>query len=816
MKKILTGIAAAIVAITASAQNVATQTNLNKATYKGKIGLTHVRNASDAQLSAVGKHISSIAMPTKAQTAQMLKKAVANTPAKAKQDKAATTRSYMAAANYASSDTLFHESWEGWDGQTFAWVPSSWTRFENFDKSVYISEADGMCPTWMVFETDGYYMPYATDGRRVLMCMFGTEVLGADSTTVIAPAPEQNEWIVSPTVSAIQATNFITFDLAYSPLYSHLFVENNEPIIDMNRLAYDVEVLVTTSTRSASNNEANYTKVFKLSDVVDEMMSGADLKDSTTLALLMNMRWQHFKLPLKDFAGKNIRVAFRYKGSKAGTVLLDAVRISDMLPVAMFDRPEGSFYMGFSDEARLNYQKNVLMPAYTETQWTNYSNLDADTFLWSWKEGEETSTANDYDLILPARKPGGMEWPTLQASADTRSDVFSGGADVIVNSMTIHSDHGTAKIGGNALLSYNDGTSFNFALGNFDPTKLYWLGEISNTGNAYAFGTGSGAFWAGMTNYKYNAVNGIANVYDTPAAPYVFNNVTLPLGNFFNMGAPIVCTVYKAKDLGFGALEVTDEVLGQASVTEGAPISGGYILNFDFPNVMVIDHPIAISITGFDNPNLLDLAPLSQAKNHDSNRGYSFVLLKNQTSGGIWWCEIASALASVEGTGNMEISHCIGMNAVFPYMKSLDGDVVEALTTGETKTLDIDSYWYPEKKDAQDLMNGWTVECSDSWISTEVIIDEEAHKSLLKVTAEALPSGVEGRTATVTIKATGCQEVITIKQGETSGIQGVTIDGFTTATGTYNIAGQRVNSNNAKNGIFIQNRGGKLVKTVIK
>lgn len=817
MKKIFTIMAAAAMALTASAQAPTMQSNL-KPTFNGKIGLSHVRNASDAQLSAVGKHISSIAMPTKAQTAQMLTKALGNRSAKAKMDMAPVMSRYSA-ASYAPSDTLMYEGWEGWDRQTFAWVPSSWKRFVNFDEQTYISEADGMCPTWMVFETDGYYMPYATKGRNVLMCMYGSEILDKDGN-VIAPAPIQDEWIVSPQVSGIQETNFLSFDIAFSPLYSHLFVENDEPVIDMDRLAYDVEVLVTTNTRTASNKESDYTKMFKISDIANEMMKDADLKDSTTLALLMNMTWQHHKISLKEFAGKSIRVAFRYKGTKAGSILLDDVRVSDMLPMAKFDRPEGSFYMGFSDDARLNYSKNVLMPAYAASTWLNQSNDDADEYSWAWTlpDDKTTKSSSDYDLVMDGMEPGAIKWPVLTGTAGARSNSYQGATDVNASGSMIHSDNGIAKIGGNALLSYSDGTKFNFSLGNFDPTKLFWLGEIGATAGskAYAFGTGSGMFWAQNTNYRYNAVNGIANIYDTPASPYVFNNVIMPLGDLFNMGATITCTVYKAEDLGSGMISVLDEVLGQTTATEATAAGGGHIMNFNFPNVMVIDSPIAISVTGFDNANLLDLAPLSQALNHDNNRGYGFVLLKNATTGGIWWCEIAGALSAVEGSGNMMISHCLGMNAVFPYLKSKDGDVMEANVAGDTKTFDIDSYWYPEKTDEGDLMNGWTIECSDSWVSTQVEIDQEGHRSLLKVTAEALPSGVDGRTATVTIKATGCEEVITIKQGETSGIQGVTIDGFTTATGTYNIAGQRVNSNNAKNGIFIQNRGGKLVKSVIK
>lgn len=161
----------------------------------------------------------------------------------------------------------------------------------------------------------------------------------------------------------------------------------------------------------------------------------------------------------------------------------------------------------------------------------------------------------------------------------------------------------------------------------------------------------------------------------------------------------------------------------------------------------------------------------------------------------------------------MQVSHAIGMNAIFPYLHSNDGDVFNASADGETKSFDINSYWYPEKKDAQSL-DGWTVECSDSWVKAIKTIDDAAMKAGVDITADALPAGMTGRTATVTIKALGCEETITVVQGEASGINGVTSDALQRANGAYTISGQRINSANAKNGLFIVKKGNKYVKVL--
>lgn len=817
-KKFLTGLLTATLAITASAQAPLMQMDVRQNMYKGKLGLSNIRNLSDAQLQAIGKHNGAIAMPTKAKAVKMIENARRLKTTGVSRAKANGPVAILETGKYKESDFKMMESFDSWDGKSFNWRPAGWTHFSNFDPETYISESEGECPTWMAFESDGYYAPYATDGRYLLVCMNGSEKRGSDGTTILAPAPEQDEWIVSSTINNIEETNYLSFDLAFCPLYSHLFADDPEnPTVDLNKLAYDIEVLVTTNTRTASNKEENYAKIFKLSDIVRPMLESADLTDTGVLTQLMGMRWQHFRLPLNEYAGKNIRVAFRYKGIKAGSVMLDAIRVSEMLPIALFDRPKGSFYWGFSTDARLNYSKNVLMPAYTESFWKNYSNIDCETMAWRYNVDGESGTSSDYDLTLPAVKPGSINWPTLQANAGLRADEYNGGQDVTVQEQPVHSNNGMAKVGGDCLIAYNNEggqLQVDFGLGNFDPTKLYWLGEISNAGGAYAFGTGSGSFWASMTNNQYSDVRGIANVFEAPAAPYIFNRVTLPLGAFFNLGATIVCTVYEAKELENGGLEVTDNVLGETTTVDGTQMAGGWMLTFNFPNIMTITTPICVKISGFDNANLLECAPLTQAKNHDSDTGYAFVILKNMVSGGEWWAEIAGALSAVEGAGNMEVSHCIGMNAIFPYLHSNDGDIFEVATAGGSKSFDIDSYWYPEKLEAGDELNGWTITCSDSWVKAETTIDKTAQKAGLNITADALPSGVEGRKATVTVKALGCEETITVTQGVVSGIAGVTVNGFTTAAGTYNLSGQRISSNKAKNGLFIENRGGKFVKVL--
>lgn len=782
LKKILLGVSVAMLGLTANAQTINNmqQEKFSTPKFNRTLGLNDFRNLPDAMLQKIGERTSANGYPARSVAKQML--AAANAKSGKRMAKASAVKSSMAKANYVASDTLLWESFEGWDEQTMPWIPvdkNKWnTRTNIADLTPYV--ADGMCPTWTSYRGDGFYLPYAQDGDNMLVCMYATE--------------PQDEWLVSPTISGVSNTNYLSFDICYAPWDTHYFVEGEEPSFDMSRVTYDVDVLVTTSTRIASFDEATYTNVYKLSELVDKEIAGVDFEKDAEVGELMYMKWRHVQIPLADFAGKGIRVAFRYTGMKGGTVLIDGVRVSDLLPVAMYDIPKGSFYYGFSETADLFNTKIALVPAYKPLMWQNYSNTDSKTYAWSYFNNGESATSTDENLVMPAQVPARMvDMPVLTSSSDNRKDSFNGAY---------------YKVGGNAHYSYQDenvSLEKDFYVGNFDPTKQYWLGQISANGtqNVYAFGTGGGAFYGQLSNYHYNAVDGIGNFYEAPDSPYVFDKVLLPLGAFFNLGATLACTIYKVEN----GNTITDEVIAQATLTDGTQIAGGWFLVFNFNEPIVVDDAIFVMIDGFSNNNLIELAPLSQALNHDSEKSYAFVKL-NTSDNSYAVLDVANLLSAVEGGGNMMVSHCIGMNAVFPYVQSLDGDVFAAANEGETKSFAIDSYWDPNKD--------WKIETSGSWISAEPVVDQNAQTVSLSISAEALPAEMEGRYGTVTITALGCKEVITVLQGsEIAGIEGIVLDEkFNTMDGTYTLSGQRINTADAKHGIFLVKKNGKFVKVL--
>lgn len=714
----------------------------------------------------------------------------------------------MAKANYTAQDTVFFESFEEWNGNV-PWYPSASTGAKNnWTYSSAISNSDlqafldnDQCPTWTATSGDDRNFPYARHGYYELACFGIDDIYAEDGKTVIKQAVEQNEWLISPSITNIEGTNYLIFDVCYAPFDVHRSTKDGKDVLDLAAKTFDFDVLVTDKARTASTNEADYKSVYNLATQADKVIAQTNLNDTNAVNALRFFRWEHARIPLTEFEGKSIRVALHYKGKKGGIVIVDAIRVSDMLPKALFKRPNGSFYMGFSSDADFMNAQMVLAPAYTETTWMNCSNSDSKEFKWTYSMQGTEGESSEMNLKIPGVVPSDiLSWPTLVSSNGKRSDTYKG-ANVA-----------GIKFGGNSLLPIGD-RQIAFTLGNYDASKVVWYAPLANKGQS-AFGTGGEAFWSDRSGGYYKKVRGIANIFEKPAAPYVFSQVTQAFNDFANFGTGnIICTVRRMEYKANGEPNFDGEVLGQTTACElKTSVNGFKALTFTFPNVMVIDDEIVISIEGFDDDLVLAAQPLSQAANHDDGQGYMMVLLKTQ-NGGVDWIEVYSTIACPESAeNNLAGSFCMGMNAIFPYVHSNDGNVFVADKAGETKSFDFNSYWDPDGETETTIDPKWNVVCSDNWFTVDTEVDRTAKKVSLKISAQALPEGVSGRNGTVTITALGCKETMTVLQGDAAtGIDNV-VDCASENAETYSISGQRVNPINLKKGIYIKNGKKFIIK----
>jgi hypothetical protein len=793
LKKIFIGIAT--IAFSSIAQTINAQQiengKIQDITSTYHVGLSHKLNLSDADIKVLGKVCASNGLPTKC----AVREALSSHKATLAKNRKAIKKTPVIREAYTASDTVLWESFESWDG-SFNWTPSDWTEFSISEQ--FISASMEYNPTWEVYETDGYYAPYATDGKYVASLTFSYDLYDADST-LIQQAHEQDEWIVSPTISDIKASNYLFFNVGYAPISQHYFYENGEEVLDFERKSFDLEVLVTTTTRTPSNDESRYTSVFKLSDVISEQIKdAANSSDSTSLSNLMNFAWNYFALPLNEFEGHNIRVAFRYKGFQGGTIILDAIRVSDKLPVANYATPEGSFFYGFSQDGKLiTGSKYSLLPADRKSVWKNMSNKDSETFEWAYALPEDLETLNgkssEQDLTIPANRASGFyKMPELTARSTNRYDT-----DDI---------DGMYKFGGNSAFDDGNGGTVLLGMTNWDPTKSYWWGQI--TEGKYLFGTGAEIFF-GQTKGSTGKVTGIANYYDKPSSPYIMSSVWLPLYKCQTLTKNLRfnCTVYKAKIEEDGTTTITDEVIANTYTTAGnvtLTTNGIYFMTFNFDEPIVIDDAVMIYIDGFQQKNILEIAPFAQPLPHDSDINYALLSLETTNSSYILY-PLEGLITNATGVGNAKSSFCIHTNATFPYLYSIDGYTFEVPNDGGEKTFNCDTFFSPDE---------WTIEGLPNWAKIEKTIDETNATVSVKFQIEALPTDVQGRSANVKITSLCNSMTFTLLQGsEITGIQNV--DKCNTAMVRLADNTLQLDYVEGINSVAVYNASGMLIKSAV-
>ena len=581
---------------------------------------------------------------------------------------------------YTAADTIYFDSFEDWDGTTWAYINSSnWTRYSNC--ADYISEVNGYCPTWMAYETDGQIAPYATHGSMLAMVMNGYNEWNADSTVLVTPAPKQDEWIVSKLIpTKISAHNYLSFDIAYMP-YTFYYIESYEngehtAYIDRDSLAFDVEVLISKNMRTPSNRPENYTMMWKASDDVAplfaDLHSGDDISTNDTL---MGFHWHHVQIPLSEFEDSNIRVAFRYKGENGGTILLDNVRISNLLPTALYDIPEGAFYYGMSIDGY--YEKtspNTLLPAGVKTIWQSYSNSDSQEFEWtSWNKGDNNtsnSRITTQETLTADRNNFGytMPYPTLTVRAEGgNNDSYTRG--------------GFVRFGGDTQWE-TDGTTRLYGATNCDLTKQYWT---ASSGSNYAFGAPSKAIWEGILDlnneHLTGKVCGILNLYDKPASPYTISQIWMPLGAFSTMTNNITftCDIHRAildETKGYipSAEPIVTTTCTGKTVKDHYRKTKFYSLNFELSQPLTVGEAIFIYIHGFEDNNVTTIAPYAQAQGHDSGKNYAYLSFQT-TDNSRDVRPISKLMKNANGVGFAASSFLISTDAYFPEVTYIEGDV---------------------------------------------------------------------------------------------------------------------------------------------
>lgn len=696
----------------------------------------------------------------------------------------------------ATGDMVLAEGFEGWDGETYDWIPENWQDVSKTDPA-HVAPGAGSELANLTWETTAgvYTAPYEGDYAARIQVSIADQQAGVQEEA-------QDEWLISPAVTPA-AGSYLAFNLSYSPGWTLMDMEALNAYFggDVTANVFGgqnniLEVLVS------EDNGANWTKVW---DVMEDAVKYTE-DDLWNDVMSMSHPFITVLKSLNDFAGKSIQIAFRYVGQGGESMMLDNVKVGELAPEAFYYTPANVFGIGLSYDW-LNFNASNLFaiaPAYSGYTWFNGSNY-ATSYSWEYEDPENTTEdvvtifSEDENLAFPAYELGIYNSPVLTANLDAASSVYQSnyksvcaGAD-----MQFFTGDDTSYFGGSRYDFYNWMTNDSFGLG---------LWGQSKTENA-SWGEG-------------NSVLGYCNLFEAPEVPYALSLVYLNIRkDYFTLGegSKINLAVYKVDDYGVH----TDEPLATSSITADElifpdpnyPNFGAAVFNLQKQDGELVEY---VDLT-IDTAILVEVSLESAEANVDTDD--------------INWLSVIGDPAQIkEYAGSYIHLNYQGKSRFYPLemFQFNNGAVTQGLVmslgiTNNWLFEDSDNYKYDyvdeNGGDATFTMNSlydgstWELEGDglEEWYTyTLGEYDPQTGLQTITFTLDALPDGVDERVAACDIKTFGVsQRTFYVAQRRQSGVASmknnsnrvavvngnfVVKSNKATAVEVYNVAGQKVAS----------------------
>lgn len=684
----------------------------------------------------------------------------------------------------ASADTTFHEGFESFNGTAKNWIPTNWTEL-NKTANVYVA-ADSVNSTWSVNAENGYAAP--TEGSSMAWVDWDQD------------AKVQDEWLVS-TAFTPASGDLISFDFFYNPYWMYIDYAASTSTADAFNFASPT---ATMQMYVSTDNGANWIKVW---DAIDD----AGQFNETNIANWANSNgaWNTIKKALDAYVGKSIKIAFRYVGSDGDSMGLDNISIRQLSPSALYARPQGYFYAGFTPAYGGIEGDLMVGHAYQDATWYNYSNEESKTFSWIFEDPnnaeDSVSVADIHPTVFyPA---GQYKVPSLVATTGAKKSTYSWGAAPATSSFIA---------GGNPAFSW--GT---LGLGNYDLSGGFQNPYFGP--DDYCFGTGPD-----------NAVDAIANYFDKPAHKYLLDSVWINLGKFAApAGTEFKLIIRRVDAEGNLTDTIATSVCLSQHVTE--PETGYFTMPFkgftsldpvtglDVTNdYLEISDAIFVELSGFNIPNVT-LSAFSQVIDSSDGESNAYVYYNYNSE--------RYLLGGSDYIGATSLLFNLG--ATYSYIAA-DDDLFEAPIQGGNKTFNVDTWYSPS--------DWWTNVELPSWITMDTTFNETTWATTITLKAAALPAELTGRGATITISTYGADMSIVVKQGNYTGLSTNKVAQtkviskasafeltYTTdfnSVAIYNVAGQVIGkyelpttgkliipNNNLNKGIYIFKFDGKTTET---
>lgn len=517
-------------------------------------------------------------------------------------------------------------------------------------------------------------------------------------------------------------------------------------------------------------------------------------------------------------------------------------RLPDAAPVAPSDLgvdPNELILFAGLGMSGYSYNDNLaLIGAYAPLTFNNATFDVATGFEWSVNESvgndENVITSNDTNFSFVTKGDGVYEDFTLKGfnkTAESKPYTYGFGhcpqkdaqGDDIPGTIRYEAAHFYAG-GSGSSFQFTDGTYATMTRQNPDNNMKFYI---------------NWATYDIYSKYSSNADN-VSKIYSyqgKPATPLFITGVTIPMVEFeakdnFNLHIGL----YKCSRSATGRLTLGDLIAeGDATIenVDNQYDSGLAAVVFDELYVedeegmsetldyLFIEDEFCIVIDGFDNETFSGVLGSQDIFGNE---------LQNT------WFEISGNDRVYQYT-TWPTSLFIGLiDATYGYLHTEDDTDLTFSADGGTATIHVDPMYYGIDEETEEITyslyvesvseDGEEVDDIPAWLSFEVAnedyttateVDEDGQMYEyfvngidydLVVTAEAMPEGVQGRTAEVVFFQRGAKLTVTVSQGENQGVTTVVTKEPLNNRHAYNLAGQRVD---AAKGIVVKN-GRKFIR----
>lgn len=688
----------------------------------------------------------------------------------------------------ASSSSTLYESFEDWDGSDADWIPSNWSRTVSDTALINVNGNS----TWHA-TTPGVFDPAAPDGSYVAACNWAVEI---DYDTYSYTYYDQDEWLISPSFT-VGSDQVLTFYATYAPIY----------LFNLNKVDWDTYEFTSKETSLTlqvyvREDGGEWVELLDLYDLYEEYDFMTLLYDYSSTENILHA------VSLTSYEGKTVQVAFRAVGVDGNTIAIDAVKVATAEVEALYRRPDGGYYWGFSKEHSfysVNSTGMMLVPAYSDLTWENLSEGDITLNKWSYDDGsEDGATSTDTDLVTRYERDYSVasNWysaPTLTALAaeDGPSDSYSWNGYYI-------------QAGGQSILSsvdYGVGTydykNEGYSYLSYQNSPLFGYSQITDYGLAYLMGLSSVHEYA------------LGNYFEKPERPYYLSEITAHTYSSMSTGAVLKLSVIAVDDDGVFGDTIATATADYNNRTGWLNITNYFAAySFIFDETFIVDSAIYVSLEGFDDPDNVSLFAMmqsSKASVDSSTHGY-FEITYNGSN-------YRYPISLFKTSSNVcYASFLFNLHLTYPWFELDEDDVTldedgqvayEAASEGETKTFNILAY---------EAASAWTVDvpaqaaewlsvtCADAKAETDTIDG----RGILTFTIDANDTG-ETRTTTVTAGITAASQTFVITQPSTqSGISSATVNGgIKVSTQSGDIA---ITAPDGISSVEIYNTTGQLLK----